>query len=75
MARKFLNIGSTELDALGILANEQGKSLQDLIDEAVVDLLKKHKRPTTTREMFRQSLGRKRQNPTPRPKRSARAKA
>jgi hypothetical protein len=35
---------------------------QDLIDEAIADLLKKHKRPVTVQGMLRQSLeqGRKR---------------
>jgi len=38
------------------------KPFQDLIDEAVADLLKKHKRPVTVKAMLRQSLeqGRKR---------------
>lgn len=59
MPKKFLNIGATELDAVEMLAREKGQTLQDMIDEAVADLLKKHKRPTTTKEMFRQSLGAK----------------
>ena len=39
-----------------------GQTFQDLIDEAVADLLKKHKRPVTVKAMLRQSLeqGRKR---------------
>lgn len=59
MPRKMVTFHTAELTALTLLARDEGKSLQDLIDEAVGDLLKKHKRPTTTREMFRQSLGRK----------------
>jgi hypothetical protein len=31
------------------------KSLQDLADEAFRDLLKKHRRPTTLKEMLRES--------------------
>ena len=31
-------------------------SLQDLLDEAIADLLKKHRRPVTTKEMFTESL-------------------
>ena len=30
--------------------------LQDLVDEAIADLLKKHRRPVTTKEMFAESL-------------------
>ena len=45
-----------------ILARETGQASQDLIDEAIADLLKKHKRPVTREGMLRQSLeqGRKR---------------
>jgi len=32
------------------------KSLQDLADEAFRDLLKKHRRPTTLKEMLRESV-------------------
>jgi len=58
MARKLVNFQGAQLTALGLLAQDEGKSLQDLIDEAVSDLLKKHKRPTTTSDMFKQSLRR-----------------
>lgn len=59
MSRKLVNIEGAKLRALDILARDEGKSFQDVIDEAVGDFLKKHKRPITTAEMFKQSLARK----------------
>ena len=38
------------------LARETGQSFQDLIDQAIADLLKKHKRPVTLKDMLRESL-------------------
>jgi hypothetical protein len=60
--RKMIHVATASHDALQILARETGQSFQDLIDEAVADLLKKHKRPVTVKDMLRQSLeqGRKR---------------
>ena len=58
MSRKLINMEPAKLRALELLAQDEGKSLADLIDEALGDLLRKHKRPTTTVEMFKQSLGR-----------------
>ena len=60
--RKMIHVVTASHDALQILARETGQSFQDLIDEAVADLLKKHKRPVTVKAMLRQSLeqGRKR---------------
>lgn len=37
------------------LSLDSMKSLQDLADEAFRDLLKKHRRPTTLKEMLRES--------------------
>ena len=37
------------------LSLDSMKSLQDLADEAFRDLLKKHRRPTTLREMLKES--------------------
>jgi hypothetical protein len=54
--RKMLNIGTATLEALERLAADRKTSLQDLVDEALEDLLKKHHRPVTTKEMFAQSL-------------------
>lgn len=65
MPRKMVRFDSVSLDALGLLASDARKSFQDLIDEAVSDLLKKHRRPTTTADMFRQSLDRTAKAPPP----------
>ena len=54
--RKMVNIDSAALRALELLAADRKMSLQDLLDEAIADLLKKHHRPVTTKEMFAQSL-------------------
>ena len=63
--RKMLNIGRTTLEALELLAADRKVSLQDLVEEALADLLKKHHRPITTKEMFAASLedGRRRKRP------------
>jgi hypothetical protein len=54
--RKMLNIGTATLEALELLAADRKVSLQDLVDEALDDFLRKHHRPVTTRDMFAQSL-------------------
>ena len=54
--RKMVNIDTATVQALERLAAERKVSFQDLIEEAVGDLLKKHRRPVTTRDMFAQSL-------------------
>ena len=54
--RKMVNIDTATVQALERLAAERKVSFQDLIEEAVGDLLKKHRRPVTTRHMFAQSL-------------------
>ncbi len=56
--RKMVHVGMASLDALETLATDTGKTFQDLIDEAIADLLKKYKRPVTVREMFDKSLAR-----------------
>ena len=38
------------------MAADKALSLQDLVEEALADLLKKHHRPITTKEMFAASL-------------------
>jgi hypothetical protein len=60
--RKMIHVATATYDVMQTLARETGQSFQDLIDEAVADLLKKHKRPVTLRDMLGQSLkqGRKR---------------
>jgi hypothetical protein len=42
--------------ALEWLAKDRMSSIQELADEAFRDLLKKHRRPTTLREMLRESV-------------------
>ena len=54
--RKMVNIDTAALKALEVLAADRKVSLQDLVEEAIADLLKKHRRPVTTKEMFAQSL-------------------
>ena len=54
--RKMINIDTAALRALELLATDRKVSLQELVDEAIADLLKKHGRPVTTKEMFAQSL-------------------
>ena len=54
--RKMVNIDTATLKALELLAADRKVSLQDLLDEALGDLLKKRGRPVTTKEMFTQSL-------------------
>jgi hypothetical protein len=64
--RKLIDIERNKLDALLLLARDRHVHLQDLMAEAVDDLLKKHRRPTTVREMFDQSVGRKTAGARPR---------
>ena len=65
MSRKLVSIDPATLRALDILGHDEGKGFQELIDEALGDLLKKYQRPTTTAEMFKQSLGRVDRKPKP----------
>jgi hypothetical protein len=54
--RKMIHVGTAANDVLQALAREKGQSFQDLMDEAIADLLKKHKRPVTLKEMLKESL-------------------
>lgn len=54
--RKMVHIDTVTLAALERLAADKNSDLQDLVDEAVADLLKKHHRPVTTKAMFAASL-------------------
>jgi hypothetical protein len=54
--RKMIHVGTAANDVLQALAREKGQSFQDLMDEAIADLLKKHKRPVTLKDMLRESL-------------------
>jgi hypothetical protein len=53
--RKRIEFDAPTYQALDRLAHDQMKDLQELIDEAVRDLLKKHHRPVTLKEMLKQS--------------------
>ena len=54
--RKMIHVATAAHDVMQALARESGQTFQDLIDEAVADLLKKHKRPVTLKQMLRESL-------------------
>jgi predicted transcriptional regulator len=68
--RKMIHVSMASNEALQALAAETRQSFQDLIDEAIADLLKKHKRPVTLKDMLRESLADKAKGKeTRRPKR------
>jgi hypothetical protein len=54
--RKMIHIATASVEALEALAAESRQTFQDLIDEAIADLLKKHNRPVTLKEMLRGSI-------------------
>jgi hypothetical protein len=66
--RKMIHVSMASNEALQALAAESRQSFQDLIDEAITDLLKKHKRPVTLKDMLRESLDTS-EKTTSRPKR------
>ena len=66
--RKMIHVSMASNEALQALAAESKQSFQDLIDEAIADLLKKHKRPVTLKDMLRESLS-DGDKPATRPKR------
>jgi hypothetical protein len=53
--RRRIEFDAETWHALHQLSLDSMKSLQDLADEAFRDLLKKHRRPTTLKEMLRES--------------------
>ncbi|MBX3547747.1 MAG: hypothetical protein KF748_01190 [Xanthobacteraceae bacterium] len=57
MARKLIEFHPEDLRALNELADDKSSTVQELIDEAVRDLLKKHVRPTNLKEALRKSAG------------------
>ena len=66
--RKMIHVSMASNEALQALAAETRRSFQDLLDEAIADLLKKHKRPVTLKDMLRESLS-EGGTPATRPKR------
>lgn len=55
MPRKLIEFHPEDLRALTELAEDGSTTLQELIDEAVRDLLKKHGRPTDLKTALRES--------------------
>ena len=53
--RRRIEFDAETWHAVHKLSLDSMKSLQDLADEAFRDLLKKHRRPTTLKEMLRES--------------------
>lgn len=53
--RRRIEFDGETWHALHQLSLDSMKSLQDLADEAFRDLLKKHRRPVTLKEMLRES--------------------
>jgi hypothetical protein len=53
--RKRIEFDAETWHALHRLSLDSVKSLQELADEAFRDLLRKHRRPTTLKEMLRES--------------------
>ena len=54
--RKKVEIDPYLLGVLTVLAQDFGCSVESLADDAVRELLRKHNRPRTLEEAFRQSL-------------------
>lgn len=53
--RRRIEFDAEAWQAVHKLSLDSMKSLQELADEAFRDLLKKHRRPTTLKEMLRES--------------------
>lgn len=56
--RKLIEFDAETWQALRLLSSDSLKSLQDLVDEAFADLLRKHGRPVSLREALRESARR-----------------
>jgi predicted transcriptional regulator len=57
VARKLISFHPEEKRALDELAEDRASTFQELIDEAVRDLLKKHRRPAGVRDALKASAG------------------
>lgn len=55
MPRKLIEFHPEDLRALTELAEDRATTLQELVDEAVRDLLKKHGKPTDLKTALRDS--------------------
>lgn len=58
LKRKLIEFAPEIWLALDLLAKDSGKSVQDLADEAFVDLLGKYHRPFSLKEALRESARR-----------------
>jgi predicted DNA-binding ribbon-helix-helix protein len=58
MPRKLIEFHPEDLRALTELAEDRGSTVQELIDEAVRDVLNKHGRPTDLKSALRESVDR-----------------
>ena len=58
LKRKLIEFAPEIWLALDLLAKDTGKSVQDLADEAFVDLLGKYQRPFSLKEALRESARR-----------------
>jgi Antitoxin-like ribbon-helix-helix len=56
--RKIISFSPEILQAVESLALDSGCSVQSLADEAFLDLLRKHRRPTSLKEALRESARR-----------------
>ena len=54
--RRRIEFDADTLFALDRLAKDRMATIQELAEEAFHDLLKKHRRPTTLKEMLRESI-------------------
>ena len=70
--RRRIEFDAATFAALDRLAKDRMQTLQELADEAFRDLLKKHRRPTTLKEMLRESVRSHPANDHERPARKAR---
>ena len=52
--RRRIEFDAETWHALNLLAKDRMASIQELADEAFRELLKKHRRPTTLKEMLRE---------------------
>jgi hypothetical protein len=67
--RKLIGFDAETLKALELLARDNGRTLQELADEAFSDLLGKHHRPRTFKDALKQSARREPANENRPPKR------
>ena len=56
LVRRRISFDGETFAALDRLARDRMSSIQELADEAFRDLLKKHRRPVTLKEMLRESV-------------------